>query len=143
MKIHYPSWLAICYTICYGVCILMFAWYLYLIYSNQLIRDRLWDIAFLFLFLLIGLWPIFHFFSYSVIATNEGVENRPLVGVKKKFTWPEIAEVRQPKFKIPYNVIYVVTQNNKKIVIWKEMNNINQMIDFIKNMSPNLRKCIY
>ena len=66
-----------------------------------------------------------------------------MVGAKKYFLWLEIIEIRRPKFKIPYDAIYIVTETNKKMMIMKGMKNLKQMIDLIKNMSPNLIKCIH
>lgn len=142
LKIHYPTWFILFYTICFLGCVYYFTRYFIWVYSNHLILNRLWQTASLSLILIIGIWFLFKVVFYSVIATNKGIENRPLVGAKKYFSWLEIIEVRRPKFKMPYDAIYIVTETNKKMMIMKGMKNLNQMIGLIKNMSPNLRKCI-
>lgn len=139
VKMYYPLWLTVFYTILYGVVVFMITWYLFF-YPNQILQNRLWEIAILFLFLLIALLPLLHYASYSVIATNEGVERRSSLGVKKKFAWTEIVDVRRPKLKIPLDAIYIVTKDNTIIEISKDMRNVHQMIDFIKHMSPMIKK---
>jgi len=53
--------------------------------------------------------------------------------------WKDIIEIRKPKFNIPHDAVYVITNSNKKLMLVKGMKNLDKMITAIKLNSPNLR----
>ena len=138
IKSSFPKWFKIFGSICFAITLLLFAFYTFsIIYSNQISTSKI----ILLVLISLSLWFFIKLLFYSVTATEGHLKNTNPLGTSKKFTWKEIIEVQRPRFGIPYDFTYVVSNNNDKLLLIRSMKNYNELIEFMKVKAPNLQKC--
>jgi len=94
------------------------------------------------LVLILGIvWFFAKILFYYVTATERGLETNNIVGSDKLFLWDEIVEIRRPRFGIPVDFTYVISENKSKLRLIRSMKNYKDLIDLIKIKAPNLKRC--
>ena len=139
IKINYPRWFSICMTFCGIVTIGICSTYIVWVIINGIFGQRLWRITFSASLITLITWFLLRIVFYSVQASEEGLRSNAIMGKRIFVAWKDIIEIRKPKFNIPHDAVYVITNSNKKLMLVKGMKNLDKMITAIKLNSPNLR----
>ena len=87
-----------------------------------------------------SLWTLLKILFYTVTATKGGLLTDNLIGHKKYIRWGDILEIKKPSFGIPRDARYVITSDNKLILL-RSMTNYELLIQLIKEKAPNLEDC--
>lgn len=141
LRVCFPKWVIISYSICaIGTLFFFIGYIIKIINENSFIAQSLKFLLFLGV-VVVSFWLLFKIVFYSVTATDKGLETSNLFGSNKSVNWEEIVAVRKPIFGIPADFTYVFTINKKKLLLVKSMNNYKELVQLIKEKSPNLQKC--
>ena len=141
LKSSFPRWFRVFLSFCEVFMILFSAFYIYRATSNGLTAVEIRNFVIFSSIVLGGFWIFAKFLFYSVSATKRGLETDNVFGQKKLFLWNEIVEVRRPRFGIPYDFSYVISENQDKLLLVRSMKNYKELIQLIKARAPNLQKC--
>lgn len=87
------------------------------------------------------LWVLLRVAFYSVTGTDRGIITHNVIGQNKFFQWDEIVEVRRPRFGIPAAFSYVISKDKDKILLIRSMNNYKELVELIKTIASNLKRC--
>lgn len=90
------------------------------------------------LIIFLSIWFLLKILFYSVTATAKGLETDNIIGIKKKFHWEDIIEVRRPRFGFPLLFTYVISNNEDRIVLVKNKQNYKELIQYIKKKATNI-----
>ena len=137
-KSSFPKWFVILGSICFVITLLFSTLYVVVVIYNNGIS--VFNMIILIL-LSSGYWFFIKILFYSITATDRGLKSNNPLGSSKEFIWEEIVEVRRPYFGIPYDLTYVVSKNNGKLLLIRSMQNYKEIIELIKIKAQDLQKC--
>lgn len=140
LKISFPMWFRSFLTFCEIFMILFFIVYIFRAISNGLSALEIRNAAISLSIVLGGLWFFSKILFYSVTGTDRGLETDNIVGSNKLLLWHEIVEVRRPRFGIPVDFTYVISENKGKLLLVRSMKNYKKLVDLIRLKAPNLQK---
>jgi hypothetical protein len=77
---------------------------------------------------------------YKVISSKKGLKATNLFSRPQFFKWEDIIEVRRPVLGIPRYIAYVISKDNKKMLLIRKIKDYDKLINIIKERALNLRK---
>ena len=138
LQVCYPKWFRIFISLC-GILTLSFSlFYIFATYYNGQVMAH--PLRFLFFFALVlgTFWLLFGLLFYTIKATENGIESSNIVGKSTVLSWDEILEIRKPRFGIPVDFSYVISES-KKMLLVRSMKNYHELIKLIENRAVNLK----
>ena len=141
LRVTYPRWLLILFIPGWIIILLTFFFYTRKFIEESLSVALLLKSSFLFIITLGGIWVILGVLFYSVTATRQGILATNLFGKDRFLPWHEIVEVRRPRFGIPQEITYVISQDKAKLLLFRSMKKYSTLIKIIKARASNLARC--
>lgn len=141
LTVSMPLWFIIFMGICgIGVTIIT-VFYVVWVISNDKLDSHIFGCLFFISIVLAGLLFFSKIMFYSVTAVDKGLEANNIIGPRKFFHWNEIVEVRRPKFGIPNDASYVISNKRGKMMLLRGTKNYKNLIALIRLKAPNLKRC--
>lgn len=97
-------------------------------------------LVFLAIILIGGVVLFLRCLLYSVVASTEGLKASNILGKEKFLNWTDIIAVRRPRFGLPQEIAYVVSNNRERLLLFRSMNHYSRVIELIRKRAPNLQK---
>ena len=117
IRSSFPVWFVVSMTFCGIVTALgVGAHIIGLIYHGYFF-SKLLRFSFGLVLILGIVWFFAKILFYYVTGSERGLETNNIVGSGKLFLWDEIVEIQKPRFGIPVDFTYVISKNNKKIML--------------------------
>ena len=141
LRMSYPKWLVIIFPL--GLLILFFTLCFYMGRFDMTHPSILSILKLVFLFIIVigGVLLFLKCLLYSVVASMEGLRANNIMGKERFLHWSEIVEIRKPRFGLPQEIAYVISNNQEKLLLLRSMKHYNQLIDLVRKRAPNLQKC--
>jgi hypothetical protein len=142
VKMCYPTWFRINVAFC-GVVTVLFT-LVYIIYASKegLSGKDIWRILFFLAVTVGGIWGCSKVVFYSVTATKWGLESKTPLRSSKFISWSEIVDFQRPRFGIPRQGVYVISDKGEKMMLMDDMKNYTELIKVIQARSPNLKRSV-
>lgn len=141
IRIFYPKWFVVFIGFCGVGTVLISTWYISWVIYKGLLPSHVLRCLFFLALILATLFLFSKIVFYSVAATDRGLETHNIIGSNKFFTWDEIVEIRKPHFGIPHDAIYLISRNKDRLTLLRGMKNLEELLQLIKDRSPNLKRC--
>lgn len=141
ITISFPKWFVIGISFCGIGTILICAYYIVWVFHTGQLNSHILRCSFCFGFILVIFWFLLKIVFYSVIATERGLATSNIFKSSNIFLWDQIVEVRRPRFGIPYDATYVISENKKKLLLVRSMRNYKELVELIKVKASNLERC--
>jgi hypothetical protein len=141
LRMSYPKWLVAIFPL--GLLTLFFTFCFYVTKFDMMNLSILaiLKLVFLAIILIGGVVLFLRCLLYSVVASTRGLKANNIIGKEKSLQWSEIIEVRRPRFGLPQEIAYVISNKKERLLLLRSMKHYNQLIELIRKRAPNLQKC--
>ncbi len=141
ITLRFPKWVIYPYSVCNLLCSIALLSLLVFGDYTGMNFIKMWKPGICGFFIFLMNWVQFRIFLSSVIITNNGLETKSPVSIKRFIKWEDIIEVKRPFLGIPNEYTYVVSLNNKIITLCRSIPEYQNIIKTIQERSLNLKKC--
>ena len=138
LRVCLPKWFQIFYAIAALVSLPFFLFISFAYAHDGFIFPKILVSIFMLAMVGIILWAIPQFYS-TICVTEFGVRSdRPFGLSQKKFKWDEIVTVSRPRFGIPYDLVYIMSQRGEKLPVVRGVQGYSELLEIIQSHAPNL-----
>ena len=138
LRVNFPFWLRVLFAVGGPIVMLPLSFVLLNIAQNEFTFFGILIGGFCVLIVGSILWAAPIVFS-MIYATQSGIQRRGLLGGRQTFSWDEIKTVVRPRFRIPNDAAYIISNNDERMTVARSMSGYTELLRLIQEKAPNVR----